>query len=130
LPFPHDTFRERDPADTTHIVVDILRSLDDLLAIKGFVDFSNALQDTHDAIHGWVGGVMSQVSFAAFDPIFWAHHCMVDRIWWMWQNRQGNSTMPEALLNHSLPPFGKTVREVLDVNELGYEYAGAASQPQ
>lgn len=127
LPFPHDTFRDVDPHDASRAVLDIIESADQLLAISNFVDFSNTLEDVHDAIHGWVGGTMGQVSWAAFDPIFWAHHCMVDRLWWMWQNRHGNATIPENMLELDLVPFGMTVRQVLDIHELGYEYAGAAA---
>ena len=42
----------------------------------------------HDRVHGYVGGSMGQVPTAAFDPIFWSHHSMVDRIWYLWQNRK------------------------------------------
>lgn len=123
LPFPHDTFRDVDPHDPEREVLDIVRSVDELLAIDNFIDFSNLMQDVHDAVHGWVGGVMGSVSFAAFDPIFWAHHTMVDRLWWMWQNRHSNATMPDSMMDIVLSPFNTTVRQVLDINELGYEYA-------
>ena len=125
LPFPHDTFRDIDPHDPDREVLDIVRSVDDLMAIDNFVDFSNVLQDVHDSIHGWIGGVMGIVAWAAFDPIFWAHHCMVDRLWWMWQNRHGNATVPGEMLDMPLVPFGLTVADVLDSRALGVDYAGA-----
>ncbi len=28
---------------------------------------------------------MGDVAYAAYDPLFWAHHAMVDRIWRLWQ---------------------------------------------
>ena len=127
LPFPYDTIRDRDPHDPTREIVGVINTQDELLGITNFVDFSNALQDIHDSIHGWVGGVMAQTSFAAFDPIFWAHHCMVDRLWWIWQNRPGSGSVPQSLLDEQLIPFGLSVREVLDIHDLGYEYAGASA---
>ncbi|KAK0707120.1 hypothetical protein B0T26DRAFT_876116 [Lasiosphaeria miniovina] len=53
----------------------------------------------HDNIHGWIGGNveedaknsraflghMSYVPVAAFDPIFWFHHCNCDRMIAIWQ---------------------------------------------
>ena len=45
-------------------------------------DFWNKLEDVHDAVHGWVGGAMSAVSTAAYDPAFWSHHAMIDRLWY------------------------------------------------
>ena len=70
---------------------------------------------------------MGDASYAACDPNFWAHHCNVDRLWRVWQNRHGNATMPEEMMDIQLIPFNRTVRQVLDVNELGYEYAGASA---
>jgi tyrosinase len=40
------------------------------------------VEDIHDDIHGTVGGSgqagqgqMSILDYAAFDPVFWLHHC-------------------------------------------------------
>jgi hypothetical protein len=37
------------------------------------------LQDPHNSVHGICGYPMSVVSYAAFHPIFWLHHCNIDR---------------------------------------------------
>jgi len=107
--------------------------VNDLLALTSFVDLTSQLEDIHDQIHGWTGGMnpaspgsgggMGSVAVAAYDPIFWSHHCMIDRIWYLWQLRQGVNNIPPDYLDRSLAPFGLTVREVLDINRLGYEYA-------
>ncbi|OCL02739.1 Di-copper centre-containing protein [Glonium stellatum] len=61
---------------------------------QGFTQFSNKgsggsignLESIHDFIHGTFGsGHMGYVPVAAFDPIFWLHHCNVDRILALWQ---------------------------------------------
>ncbi|KAL3477040.1 hypothetical protein BJX99DRAFT_270192 [Aspergillus californicus] len=43
----------------------------------------------HNNVHGWVGGDynghMSQIPVATFDPLFWLHHCNIDRIFALWQ---------------------------------------------
>lgn len=50
-----------------------------------------SLENLHNAIHGFVGGFgaqsgqMSDPSVAAFDPIFWVHHCFIDMIFHSWQ---------------------------------------------
>jgi tyrosinase len=54
-----------------------------VLGQPSFAVFSDACEELHDGVHGWVGGTMSAVGYAAFDPVFWAHHCMIDRIWWL-----------------------------------------------
>ena len=66
---------------------------------------------------------MSAVPIAAFDPIFWAHHSMIDRLWYLWQLSPRSRNPPPSLLDRALPPFPMTVRQTLDISTLGYEYA-------
>jgi tyrosinase len=99
--------------------------VDDCLGRSDWSDFTMALEDVHDAVHGWVSGDMGVIGTAAFDPIFWAHHTMIDRIWWLWQVRHGNGDVPTALLDVVLTPFNFKVRDVLNVQDLGYDYAAA-----
>ena len=55
---------------------------------------SNSLEGIHNTIHTNAGGPgsstvsaghMTYLATAAFDPIFWLHHCNVDRLFAMWQ---------------------------------------------
>ncbi|CAG7938948.1 unnamed protein product [Penicillium olsonii] len=41
----------------------------------------------HNNIHGWAGdaGHMGNVPVAAFDPLFFLHHCNIDRLFAIWQ---------------------------------------------
>jgi tyrosinase len=96
-----------------------------VLGLTDFRDFSNQLQDIHDGIHGWVGGDMGSIGTSAFDPVFWAHHAMIDRVWYLWQLRHGVNTIPTEYLDKALFP-GYTVQQVLDVRALGYDYAVGA----
>jgi tyrosinase len=101
----------------------------------------------HGAIHVAVGGVlqdgspdgfMSAFGTAALDPIFWLHHCNLDRLWEVWRRAPAeghpagsNPTQP-AWLTREFPFFDKTgarvrkrVDAVLDIEEqLGYTYSG------
>jgi tyrosinase len=90
-----------------------------------FTDFSLRLESIHDGVHVWVGGTMSEIPVAAFDPIFWAHHCMIDRLWYLWQLRHPGGDPPRNVRSLALPPFSMTVADTLDINRLGYDYAGA-----
>ena len=88
----------------------------------------------HNGVHLWVGGHMSRVPDAGKDPIFWAHHCNIDRLWETWL-RQG-----EGRANLSGGPFLRTTfsfwdergrevqmtgADILDtVEQLDYRYAG------
>lgn len=45
------------------------------------------LETPHNSIHdilGGDGGNMSDISISAFDPIFWLHHCNMDRFFYNW----------------------------------------------
>lgn len=97
-----------------------------LLTLGNYVDFSGQLEDIHDQIHGWTGGDMGVIATSAFDPIFWSHHCMIDRIWYLWQLQNGTNNIPPDYLDKALAPFALTVKDVLDINSLGYEYAQAS----
>lgn len=73
---------------------------------------------------------MGSIKRAAYDPIFFAHHVMVDRAWRIWQNKNPGALPRQNLLNLPLRPNGMTVRQTLNVHQLGYEYAGTASHVQ
>ncbi|EPS37967.1 hypothetical protein H072_8323 [Dactylellina haptotyla CBS 200.50] len=50
-------------------------------------DFAANIESVHDEVHGSIGGVghMTYVPYSAYDPIFWLHHCNMDRIMAMYQ---------------------------------------------
>jgi tyrosinase len=97
-----------------------------VLKIDDYERFSSRLQDKHDNVHGWVGGSMGIIAWAAYDPIFWAHHAMVDRIWALWQLNH-HPVFPPSYLNQALPPFPMTVAQTLNVKTLGYDYAASTA---
>jgi tyrosinase len=99
------------------------QDIDRLMGLGQFLDFQEQLEGFHNDVHVWVGGHMSDIPFAAYDPIFWAHHTMIDRVWRMWQLRHPQAPLPPELLASPLPPFRLTVAQTLDVTSLGYDYA-------
>lgn len=121
-PLNEDTFRNPgNPSD-----LPTKNDVDNMLSKQDFADFEDDLEDLHDSVHGWVGGSMGRVATAGFDPIFWAHHTNIDRLWRIWQMNRADIGFPPDLLNEILEPFPFTVRDVLDVRSLGYEYASAS----
>jgi tyrosinase len=92
-----------------------------------FDDFSTQLENVHNWLHVWVGGSMSVIPIAAFDPVFWAHHAMIDRLWYLWQMKHPSGTPSPDILNTALAPFPLTVGQVLDMGRLGYDYAVTAA---
>jgi tyrosinase len=93
-------------------------------AAANFDDFTFALENLHNAVHVWVGGTMNSQDFAAWDPLFWAHHTMVDRLWALWQLEHAGDTPRREHLAKGLGYFkDMTVGETLEVTDLGYDYA-------
>jgi tyrosinase len=137
-PNPLFSFRMNVPTATPRLNRDTVRqpaapedlpTSDDVatvMAVTDWSEFSDALEgQLHNRVHGWVGGDMGIVAVAAFDPIFWSHHAMIDRLWWLWQARNGNGNIPPELMDVVLAPFSFKVRDVLSANALGYDYAAA-----
>ena len=50
----------------------------------------SSLEALHDNVHILTGGQMGIVPQAAFDPVFWLHHAMVDHIFAIWQAAHPN----------------------------------------
>jgi tyrosinase len=92
-----------------------------------YFTFQNQLESIHNGIHVWVAGTMGDPAVAAYDPIFWAHHCMIDRLWYLWQLRHPGAGLPRNYLDLALPPFAMTVRQTLEITELGYDYAATTA---
>jgi tyrosinase len=97
--------------------------VEQIMAYRDYTSFNTTIDDPHGAVHMWVGGHMGNIPFAAFDPIFWAHHCMIDRLWRMWQLRHPQASFPQDVASETMTPFNLTAGEVLDPTTLGYDYA-------
>lgn len=96
----------------------------EVLGSADYDDLSLALEDVHNSVHVWVGGEMRNPAFAGWDPIFWAHHTMVDRLWALWQvENRGDDPRPEHLPKGLGYFKDMTVADTLNVTDLGYDYA-------
>ena len=90
----------------------------------------------HGLVHGLVGGAsppgwMSLFETAALDPIFWLHHCNIDRLWDVWIQLWGKELLPHdsAWLETEFEFFDrdgtrqrKAIGDILDSAQLGYVY--------
>ena len=65
--------------------------------------------DPHNAVHvilGGADGFMGDPNLAGLDPIFWLHHCNVDRLWAAWLTRAGNAQEARAAWADGPSPRG------------------------
>jgi tyrosinase len=102
-------------------------NIERVMAYTDFSSFTTTLESYHGNVHMWVGGHMGEIPFAAFDPIFWAHHTMIDRLWRMWQLRHPQASFPQNVASEVMEPFNLTAGDVLDPTTLGFDYATAVS---
>ena len=52
----------------------------------------------HGSMHMAVGGFMGAFSTAGLDPLFWLHHCNIDRLWTVWLKRDASHKNPSQAL--------------------------------
>lgn len=122
---PNETRTFREPGQFASLPTQA--DLDAVMANTDFFTFQTQLESLHDAVHVWTGGTMGDISVAAYDPVFWAHHCMVDRIWYLWQLKHPGADPPASVLGRALPPFAMTVVDTLSTDHLGYDYAATTA---
>ncbi len=84
----------------------------------------------HNRVHLWVGGAMEPMS-SPNDPVFFLHHCNIDRLWAQWRAMhpaEGYQPVSGGAMGHNLndamEPWGMpyTPASVLDHHALGYTY--------
>lgn len=84
----------------------------------------------HNLVHMWVGGSMTTMT-SPNDPVFWLHHCFMDRQWTDWQlmhqdqvaylPRQGAPIKGHNLYD-PMPPWTVRPADVLTTWDHGYHY--------
>lgn len=92
----------------------------------------------HNHIHMLIGGkppgprgLMSLPETAAADPVFWLHHCNIDRVWATWHRNVGSGVYPrdwaDVELGGFIGPQGQDtgpwrVGGIIETRSLGYRY--------
>jgi tyrosinase len=65
-----------------------------IVEFDGYTGFQYLLETkVHNGIHPLIGGGMKDILTSASDPIFYLHHCNIDRLWEKWLS-QGGRTSP------------------------------------
>ena len=85
--------------------------------------FGAALESIHDSGHVWVGGSMWAFETAPADPVFWMHHCEIDRIWAAWQAANPGQNPSLAGAAGIMDPWTETEVDTRDIEALGFTYA-------
>jgi tyrosinase len=138
-------FGRRADAQNLPSAVQIKRAMSDImydsppwmLSSPGFR--SAAEISLHNLVHRWVNGTMMLMT-SPNDPVFWLHHCNIDRLWGDWQRQhqdtcpyqpsgaslaRGHNLLEPMIFNMDPPlpwPESYTPANVLDHHSLGYSY--------
>ena len=103
----------------------------DALGQSPYSAFRFALEvDLHNLVHRWVQGQMFNRA-SPMDPVFWLHHCNIDRLWGIWMRGRpdaqrytapsnapafwsptGNMKFHDAAVGPAAPPFAGTYRPI------------------
>ena len=117
-PISHWQIRRGDgPNDTSHIPSWVSF---DALSREGYSEFCFTLETlAHNEGHVWVGGekLSPQIAgdmtemYAPRDPVFFLHHCNIDRIWAQWQGARNRFGTGEADYDARIhDPTGRLVK--------------------
>lgn len=127
--------RDNSSSRTLPTLASIIREL----GASTYRAFRSMESGSHVDGHVWVGGDMRDVSRSPNDPLFYLHHCNIDRLWAIWQqhnaeqdqysttaisNDLGN-TAATVELTESMAGMGEdrpTPESMLDHTALGYRY--------
>ncbi|KAK5737665.1 hypothetical protein LTR17_006527 [Elasticomyces elasticus] len=106
-------------------------SIEEVLSLTEYESFVTLMESrVHDAIPFGIGGDFETFT-APYDPLFFLHHTQLDRLWWLWQQRQPDkglssygghkqrhsmemASMDDDIIMQALAPSVK-VAEVMDV---------------
>jgi tyrosinase len=105
-------------------------------------DYSSFCQSLDFQLHGTVhvlvgnGRGMGAVPWAGNDPVFWVHHCNVDRLWASWNKGGGRNLATQEFLNHKFAFVGPDSRlaefkvsDCLSTSQLNYQYSTLEERP-
>lgn len=70
--------------------------------LEGWVGTLVGEANVHNRVHVWVGGSMSPGT-SPDDPVFFMHHCNIDRLWAQWQLAHPGQNYPEVVPRIGLP---------------------------
>jgi hypothetical protein len=115
------------------------------MSARNFSAFSSSLEQTpHGAVHcamvsgGCPNGLMGSIPASALDPIFWAHHTNIDRLYECWLHVNEAARLPNDATQLAtqftfVDADGSTptrrVSDMLTTAQLGYTYAGGGGCP-
>ncbi len=106
------------------------------LATSDYSVVRDRIESVHNFVHYLTGGRMDIIETSAGDPLFYAHHAQVDRLFGYWLDELGGlediladgickdwlSTRKYEFSDGVQPPMTTWAKDLLDANALNYSY--------
>jgi hypothetical protein len=89
-------------------------SFRDAIAAVSYAQLRLRSESIHNLVHRWVSGNMLMMC-SPNDPVFWLHHCAIDRMWTLWQEKQPGL----AAYTNATGEAGHAAGDTLIFNEAG-----------
>ncbi|OCW27412.1 tyrosinase [Pseudomonas sp. S3E12] len=96
----------------------------------------------HNRVHLWIGGNMLPMT-SPDDPVFFLHHCYIDKVWADWQQlRAGDDSAwsphyapleagpPGHNFDDVLKPWTHKISDMMNIADLGYSYEQSVDKPK
>lgn len=137
----NEAFYDTPGYNQTPFTVGFRNRLEGWVTVRGNSRVKTTGSQLHNRVHLWVGGNMTPMT-SPDDPVFFLHHCFVDKVWADWQELQAarnpaasphyapiKDGPPGHNIDDVLAPWKRKVRDVLDINALDYSYEKPGSRP-
>ena len=90
------------------------------------------MESPHNTAHYWAGGLMADFATTSYDPLFYALHANIDRLWDVWvrlPSSEGNPTDPDwlekrwtSLTDENGLPTEIAIKDLVNTEAFGYRY--------
>jgi hypothetical protein len=132
--FDHWDYTRTQPEPAVNTLPTLAAIKEELRNKNSFTEYRAIECQSHFPGHTWTGGTMNSPRSPA-DPLFYLHHCNIDRLWAIWQlNNPGAEqystdrnpgcdtlSIPAVALNSPMVA-GATPASMLDHRAVGYQY--------
>lgn len=136
-----EVYYDTPPYNPSPFTIGLRNRLEGFVTQRGDSRVSTPGSQLHNRVHVWVGGNMLLMT-SPDDPVFFLHHCFIDKVWADWQEIQKTNN-PDAAphyaplrdgpaghnIDDNIRPGAHTIRQVLDVTALGYTYEQPPGSP-
>ena len=135
------------PYSSSPFVVGFRNRIEGWITQRGDPRVKHPGSQLHNRVHLWVGGSMVPMT-SPNDPVFFLHHCFVDKLWADWQAQTDEIWREEGYpgtaprynpvtggptghnIDDPVTPWPRRIGDLLDIEALGYRYEDAANQAE